>query len=368
MNAKGTISSFQLTMLMFVSKVTVIFSFLYNTVQSASGYNLLIITTGVFLLNFLTILPFQFLLKRHPGKNLVEIIRQISPKAGTVIVALYGLLFMYLTTISVSNSNYTVQALLTEGYLAPFFVVLMVLAMIYCVFKGVEPIARLSTIIGISAIVITLFIFMTLTPFFEDAVLAPLFVDGVAPVFYILLGSALQFFEFLIYAMLAPYTKGSKKVSFFNFNLISYIITSIVLITIAVVLGGYAETQTFSFFTAASISHIGIVRRFDSLYISFWILLAALKSALYLFLCSKCLQLVLKGRYTKLTIYLIGGVIAALNLLISNQLHWLSIVQHPYLVCSLFLVFIILIPLIFLVADKVKAHKARMDRKEVSET
>ena len=357
--AKGSISSLQLAMLMFISKVTIIFSFLYNSIQGAKGYNLLIVTTGVFLLNFILILPIHFLLKRYPGKNLTDAIKEISPKAATIIVAAYGILFLYLTTLSVSNSNYTVQALLTEGQLSPFFVILMVLAMVYCVCKGLEPVARLSVFIGVTAVVVTVFICLTLAPFYEDAMIEPAFTQGIGPVFAIMIGSALQFFEFLIYGMLAPYTRGSKRVSFLGFNVISYIISSAVLLTIYITMGEFADSQTFSFFTAASIAQIGIIRRFDSLYISFWILLATLKSSIYLFLCCKCMQLVFKNRFQRSILVILGALLIIVNLLLSFQLHWLSIIQHPYFVSVLFLLFIILVPLLFIIVDAIKKRRGK---------
>ena len=104
------------------------------------------------------LLVYLALAKRHPKKNLFQMNgAAFGPAVGSVVSLIYLLFFLTLCALNILEaSNFLHYFMMAETPLIVIAAFLM-LACVYCVKKGIAPIARVSTVFGLTAVVGILF-------------------------------------------------------------------------------------------------------------------------------------------------------------------------------------------------------------------
>ena len=107
---------------------------------------------GIFFIPVL--LVYLSLAKRYPGKNLLQMNdAAFGPAVGRIVSLIYLLFFLTLCALNILEaSNFLHYFMMTE---TPLIVIasFLMLTCVYCIKKGIAPIARVSTVFGLIATV-----------------------------------------------------------------------------------------------------------------------------------------------------------------------------------------------------------------------
>ena len=136
------------------------------------------------------------------------------------------------------------------------------------------------------------------------------------------------------------------------------VITEIVL---ASVLGGFGSTQLFSMYSLSVLAEFGFIERLDAIITCMWLLCAAVKIAVTLFLCETLLSSLIKKRCRKTYIFVSAAVILVCSVPLANNIGSLTALIRSPLAYVFYLSTVCVIPLIVIFAEKIKRRRCNAD-------
>lgn len=211
------------------------------------------------------------------------------------------------------------QALLTSAAypkVSPaFFIVTFAAVCAYAAFLGLEPIARMGSVIFVAFLAVTVFISAAVLPKASFVYLqAPMQGGGVAFLKLVLSG-AFANFDVVIWLLLAPNIKGGALKSFAIWAVGALAALEYLILLLAVGLGDFAGTQEYPFYSLAASGEISVFQRLDSLHITLWTFIAFVKASVYLYFASHCMGLIIPRAKKWERAALCGGAAAVAALL-----------------------------------------------------
>lgn len=283
---RGSISSRELTL--------AVFCFMQATVLR-SGYIISITrqdSWAMSITGFLCSLPllaiYASLLKRFPGKNLLELDDMLfGPALGKIVSVLYLFFFVSLAALNARDlGNFIVDYLMPETPMAAVIFIFLI-GCVYAIGKGIKNLMYLSTmlvIILVAALIInSILILRDVQPGFLKPVfrLEPMkYVQGTVSVMAVPIG------ELLTFMMLTPMLGKDKKASKpFLLGLgFSALSMTMVIIRDVITLGPLVAIVSLpSFESVRYISLSGVLTRMESIYAVVLILLFLFKISILLY-------------------------------------------------------------------------------------
>ncbi|PYG86900.1 spore germination protein KB [Ruminiclostridium sufflavum DSM 19573] len=241
---------------------------------------------------FLFSLPLVFiyaaLLKKHPGKNLIEIDDIIfGPVLGKIISVLYLFFFASLAALNARDlGNFVADYMMPETPITVIILIFMI-GCVYTLCKGIENLMHLSAILAILSIGAIVINFILVLRDIQPWFLKPLFqlepmryVQGTVSVVTVPMG------EILAFTMLMPLLeKDTKIVKPMVLGLLFSAVTiGIVILRDIVTLGPLAEIVSLpSFESVRYVSISGILTRMESVYAVVLVILFLFKVSILLY-------------------------------------------------------------------------------------
>jgi spore germination protein KB len=359
MEKKSYISTAQIVLVLFITRL--LFSSTYMSVLKTGNYiqDTLFSIPIIFIVNFITAIPLLMLLKRHPGHNPVECTMKIAGKGVGSIVAVFYYLFFLLNAAVVTGNyeNYFSATMIPDvnSFLVGFIVLIVCL---YGVLKGIETIARFGSIVAIIYMITLIIIFISLEPMMDLDTLKPVFYTGTS---YLMSSSIMNYnlsIQILAFAFLAPYMRqgGSLGKAYAGWNLLTSIILFMLMFYIVTVTGSFGAEQMYPLQTLATLTKISSFERLDAIHMVSWILNTIITITLYIYLAISCLLKTGLNKHRRVLALVSGVAVFFVATFLSRNFNFLQVVIDSGEFSIAITFFIIIIPLIVLMADVIKGR------------
>lgn len=357
MEKQSYISSRQLIVLLIMTRLPFSTAF-YASLHAGQDIQDIALSVPVnFILNFITAIPILLLMKRRPGKDLVECTENILGKAAAVVVAIFylfcflALAFYYQSTFR----NFYVNNINTDSdYYA--IVIPLLIVCVYGAIKGIESIARFGSLVIVFYLIILSIIAISLIPQYNPHYFLPLLYHG--PKYF--LGSVVNGlnsnFQILLFAFSAPFLKSGTKTGklFSLWNVFASLLYLLLVLLTIFVLGPFAAKQNFPLYTLSVQSQLGVFERVDYVDMISFIINETLILMIFLYFCMMCLTKIGVNRHRKIVPMLSAVVLVLAGLYFSSRFELMQgITLSPY-TTAFTIIAIIVIPLILLLADLIK--------------
>lgn len=348
----------QLFCLLFVSRIITALMLMPAMERSATTVDMLPRVLIWDFLLFLCALP-VFAIYSRGKSGILDYADGISPIAGKIVAILLALYFLFENINLISGFEVFSTTVVFPEMNALLFIAIFSAVCAYIASLGLEALARASAVVAVLTILVVGLLLATLIPQVRAFNFAPLFYDGVSPVFQSAFRSLSNTSEIVVLAVIMPHATGKIKRTYGKW--MAWISISILVLSFFAVgaLGAFASTQIFPFYTLAEIANIGVFQRLDSVMTSVWVACAAVKSSLFLYLFSRCVRRTVPQGGKNVYI-LVGALITALcvSYISLDEDRYIAINQYaPSLV--VFAIVALVVPLALLLAGAFRKRHLR---------
>lgn len=363
MDGVSKIRSTQLFCMLFVSRIITTLMLMPSKERSAITVDMLPRVLLWDVLVFLCVLP--ALLIYDKGKSgILDYANGISPAACKVTAAILALYFLFENISLLSGFEVFSTTVVFPEMNSILFIVLFTGICAYIASLGLESLARTSSVVAVLTIIIVGLLLATLIPQVRKFNFTPLFYDGVQPVLRSAFRSLSSTCEIAIFAVIMPHATGKIKRSYWKW--MTWISGSILVLSFFAVgvLGEFASTQIFPFYTLAEISNVGVFQRLDSVMTSVWVACATVKSGILVYLFSYCIKRIFPNARKSILIF-IASLATALSVgfISFDEKRYLAISNYWFSL-AIFVVVMLIVPLLLLLASAVRNKRSR---KEIGE-
>ncbi len=259
---------------------------------------------------------------------------------------LYAIYFIYVGAINVSKFSYFASTELDPSTKIIFFSAMMIIACAYTATLGIESISRFASFVFIIVLLGTLSMAALSGNEFSILNLFPFTKNSTSDILMNTLLFIVDSNEIILLLALSPKVNG-ESIKPFYYGMVLSLITIIILIFFTIsALGDAATLSAYPIFAMAQISTFEIFERLDSVYMSFWIFAAFLKTSIYSYSASILLT---KGSHKNRCIFT-GASMFLLSFVIINY-NLFAKIEKPAIIIPFF-VFAFIIPLIEIIFKK----------------
>lgn len=361
MNSKATISSAQLILSLIILRLAFSTNSIAGISPGTSIQDILFAVPVVFIINLIIALPIFMLLKRHPGRDLMECSTQIFGKGvGFFICIIYFCFFLGLSSLQLGTFQMYFQTFVFSQTSAYIIGIPIIIVCIYGAIKGVESIMRFGVFVFIIYAIISTMIIISTLPNADMNYLKPFFYEGPNYFLQAVLAGVNSSSQILFIAMFVPFIKPGTKIvkAFITWNALAMLILLLLEFAVVINMGPFASKQLFPLATLSLISKVTIFERIDNLDMISWIFNSILNICLCLFVASQCIMRTPLKKWRRTIIAITSVLILIIGSLYSKvYLQYLNIYNNG-LFTIIFILLVIIIPLIVLITDIVKGKVA----------
>lgn len=256
--------------------------------------------------------------KRYPRHTLIQICIALFGKwIGGLLSFLYLWFFLHLSFIIIREFAEILNIALMPETPIQVFIIYVILAVIFAVYRGLEAIARTSVIILPSSLASLLIILILLEKEFHLELLKPIAENGWMP---IMMGSIVPislFGEAILIPMLFPYVQDQHKV--LRYSMLAVLIGTFFLVALnAAVMSLFGPIEAanltlpvYSLVRMISIGHF--LERIEAIMVAVWVGLLFIKMCIFLYAGVLGTGQWLRLKTTKFLIIPFGGVALILS-------------------------------------------------------
>jgi spore germination protein KB len=361
MNNKATVTSVQLIAVLLIFRLAFGLNFIAGINPGTSVQDILLAVPVIFVINLIIALPIFMLLKRHPGKDLIECSVQIFGNGlGFIISFIYFCFFIYVSSLQLGTFQMFYNTCVITQTSALVIAIPILIVCIYGVIKGIESITRFSILVFIFYIIVMTTIFISTISNVNLSYLKPIFYEGPKYFLQAVLVGVNSSFQILFLAMCVPFLKPGTKIvkSFITWNALSMLILFVIEFFVITNMGPFASKQIFPIITLAVLSKISVLERIDSFHMISWIFNSTLNICIGLFVASQCLMRTSLRKWRRTIITISGLLILIFGSLISTIYLKILNLYGNSLFTATIIILIIAVPLIILITDVVKGKVA----------
>ncbi|PGN53196.1 spore gernimation protein [Priestia megaterium] len=324
---------------------TVIFGF-----SSSAGRDAWLSTLISMIIGMIIILLYTFLMKMNPGLTLVEWFpAQFGRWVGIPIAWLYPPLYMYGSGRILADLKVLIPTTLLPGSPPWFLILALLIVIVYCLFSGIEVLARfteyLLPVLFVLLIIEVILLFSSGIVDFKNV--QPILGKGWGKVWQAVwpVGITQSFAETLILAMIWPAVKKTEKVKKTTLlaTLLAGLIISVFNIMEITVLGeDITQRTTYPLYLLIKqISIADFLENLDALISLNMIITAYIKVTIMLFAAIRSIQLLLNMEDNRPLILPVTAITYLMSMTMST-----NIVEHLY--ADIIFRYYLLIPLIII--------------------
>ncbi len=353
------ITPFQFYTVLFLSRVFAMVTYVAGVRESLSSTDEVIaaVVTGFFLL--LTSLPVVFFLRSDNRSSLITRASCISALFSKVLCVIYLISYLYFGIITSVRFGIFTGSVMFPDTDVVFFIVMMLAASSYIALKGIECIGRSSVIILIPVVGALVFVFATQSENFDLLNFTHPFTDSIKDIASSGFYSASRTGELAFPVLLAPFVKKQKGRHIFSWIFTVTAVITVTEIILTGVLGRFGSTQLFSMHSLSVLAQIGFIERLDAIITCMWLLCAAVKISITIFLCRTLLTSLFGKKRNVLYTLLSAVVIFAGSLPLSDNLISLTGLIRSPLTIVFFLTTVCFIPVTIMISERIKRRAVR---------
>jgi spore germination protein KB len=361
MSNKATVTSAQVIAVLLIFRLAFSTNGIAGIDPGSSIQDILLAVPVVFVINLIIAIPIFMLLKRHPGKDLLECSSQIFGNGiGFVICMMYSCFFVLISSFQLGTFQmYFGTYLFTQTNLLIIAVPVLIVCA-YGAIKGIESIMRYGIFALILYLIITALVFITTLPNVDLDYLKPIFYDGPKYFWQAVLLGVNSSFQILLLAMFVPFLKPGTKIVrlYIVWDALTMLFLCVLEFFVITNMGPFASKQLFPLVALSMISKLSVFVRIDNFDMISWIFNTILNICVGLFVTSQCLMRTSLRKWRRTVIAISSVFIIILGGYFSNNYLQNLNIYNSLMATVLTITFIIAVPLIVLMTDVIKGKVA----------
>lgn len=356
MQKRSIITVPQLFSMLFISKMVFNLTYTPMFLGTDSMWANIISNLLAFVILFIMVIPIYKSCDSKHGDISDNAYSFISKKAKTAIAVIYALYYLFVVCYTLSSFSVFVTTVANPDVSLFVLCFSIVVVSLYASFKGLEGLARASSIILVLVAVSLMVIVISIVPKIDNFNYSPIIYYKVDKIIYntILIIANTPCIPAL--AMLIPFAKGDIKKGFKVWNLLSFIVVSIFIIIIVGSLGDFLKTQMFPFYTATSIAKIGQFKRMDAIYLGIWTCALFVKISLFLYLFYVCVRKVFTKKTSKILAMFASLVAAIFSITATKFKGIFYYIYKPEIMFVFTIITALVVPGFIIISKNVKAN------------
>ncbi|SCH07171.1 spore germination protein (amino acid permease) [uncultured Ruminococcus sp.] len=288
------------------------------------------------------------LLMRKTNEDVVSLSYRIHPVFGKAVFLLLFASTMVVSINTLVHFQFFMVNAVFPNVNAWIIVVTMFLAAFYAVFMGMEGLFRTGAIVCLLLALFLVTIGFTLYDRIDLLNLKPLMYDPVKSVLSVAWQDTSKNMELLLFMLLIPNAKGKMSRSVVIYVLATSAMLCLISFLVATVLGEFTFRQIFPFYMIASVVDVEIIRRFDAIHMTIWVLTAFLRTSIFMLAANSLLHRVLPHRLAKWSLPAVGALILGFSLFLSSKLQYNNMIYQFFETGIPLVVLTIILPIILL--------------------
>lgn len=343
---KRQISMTQMIFLLLISKAFSVLNYIPIFSNNFSLTSVLIANIICLVIGLLIIIPISLFQKRYQNQPIILVSMNKNKVFGYIVG--FGYLFFIMLNVMgalVAFAFFMTNAIFPNSS-SIFIIVSMAIVCFVSALNGIEGLARCGTIVFIIMVLGVSFIIFAATKSIDLTNIRPILDNPAKDIYAATSYTIFRFNEFLILILLAPNVKGKVKKTGIIFVASAILFMEIVTFYIVSVLGDYAYSQIFPYYTLASIIETNMLQRLDSVHMAIWVFISFIRISLYMVTANVCIKQMFP-KVKRLVSYSIVTVVSSIPAAL--------LVNSPRLIKQLssptwysIIIFAVLIPLILL--------------------
>ncbi len=283
------ISGVQLVLLLFVTRLFTILTFVPKSDVAISGSAALLAILLSGILGLVFFLPF-FWFQKKCGENLLDAVFRVGKAYGWVVSVLLWLFCLYVVSYTISHFTFFMTSTFYDDAKPWLFLILLILAAAYGAVLGVEACARLGALAFALVLVVTLLIGCALFSQIDLIYFTNPLRENWKTISQNVFFTATNNTECILFLLLFSRTKEKKKRTVVWWLLSITIMYELLAFLTQAVLGNYSNARLFPLHTLATLARFSDFGRLDLLHAAVWIFCAFLRASIFLYSASVCLR------------------------------------------------------------------------------
>lgn len=321
-NLNKIISVPQLIVLMVINRIVISMTFGSYSIGGNNIWDCIVSSFVIFLITFFLVVPVVFLCNNNDGSDISDLSEKILGKFGKLFSTFYAFYFLLICAHTLITFKVFIENVINPPISFLVLSTSIIVFACYASSKGIESIARASSIILFFISFLLIFIAFSLFKVTDFTNFKSFFYDG--------FDSFNKGFLFLLSRMscipamgfLIPMVNGNVKKGIIFWNFMVFILMSVFIFLVVGVLGDLSTVKLFPVYTATSAAKISKFENLDSLYLGLWAAGIFLKISMFLNLSSECLRKTFGRKNNKIIVSILGIILIFVNMFskISNFL------------------------------------------------
>lgn len=287
------------------------------------------------------IIPLVLFQKRNGSKDILAVAITKNRFAGMAISLVYFIIIMLNIVGTVFGFEFFMTSAIYPNASIIFLVLSIVITCFLCAKSGIEGIARASTLIFIVFLLGVLFIVVASLPWVKLINIKPILNNPANSIFKATLSDISKSVELYFLVLLLPRFKGSVKKAGIIFIVISTAFTVLVNFIIITVLGEYSYSQTFPYFSLASIVGTDVMQRLDSIHMALWVFISFVRITLSIIIAYTCIKSMFPSAKKGVTLTLMFITITVLSGIICYHPEFVKSINPSYGIVTMLLVVVV---------------------------
>lgn len=353
-NKPHNISGTQLVLLLCISRIFVLFTYVPKGNASVNGSAALLVNLLTGIASLLLICPFLYLCKIS-GPDIITSALRVNCIFGKLAAALFCLYSLFIAAYTISHFEFFMTSTVYPKARPWLFVIFLTITAAYAAALGLEAFSRMSMFVFSLTAAVTISIFLSLLPEMNLFYVSNPLLTGAQPVLAGTVRAAASNAEIILFMLLLPRTGGKKAgTRFITWVVITAVFYELLTFTVLTALGDYSKTRMFPIHTAATIVQLPIIGRLDILHIGVWIFTAFLRAALYLYCAYTCLRRIFPKLSIKTGTIICALAAGATALLTSSNMRFWQTAGQLTNIGIIFGVMVIVLPILTILFLKLK--------------
>ncbi|MBR3867890.1 MAG: GerAB/ArcD/ProY family transporter [Clostridia bacterium] len=355
------ITPFQFYTILFLSRVFAMVTYVasFMTQRSSTDEVIMSLIMGGFLL--LTAIPTAIFIKKDNTSSIITRASCVSTVFSKILCVIFFIQSLYFGIITSVRFGIFTGSVMFPDINIIFFIFVMLAASSYIAYKGIEAMGRSAVIILIPVFIALIFVFATQSKQFDLLNFTSLFSVDIKNTFLSGLYSCTRTGELAFVTLLTPYVNNQKSRHLFRWIFAIVLTIFVSEILISGVLGNFAGTQLFSMYAMSVLAEFGFIERLDAIITCLWLLCAAVKIAITIFLCETLLSAFFGKRKQILFIVISASVIFLGTIPLSGSLITLANIIRSPLTIIFYLASVFLVPIAVMIGEKIKG-RAKLEK------
>lgn len=344
MTKRVEISASQMVTLLFLSRAFTLLTYSTKADQTSQHTGILISLALSAVLYVVALIPTFLLARKRRDYSIIEWSFAVKPWFGKGVAAIYFAFLVLVTANTISHFEFFLTSAIYPNASPTLFVVLFLLAVAYAVYMGLEACARMSGFVFWGVAAGTAFLFLCLFQKADAIYLRNPFNTDLMSTLTTGLGGVGASLEIVTILLLIPMVRGNlpKATGVLSFMIMLYYqLVSIFTITS---LGEYAQTHLFPIYSLAAIAEFSVMQRLDSLFLTMWVFIAFVRTALFFYLAVHMLGYLLPKRAAAKGIGIVGAIVLPLSLFLATNYNFMRMVREFFASGIMVAFFLLVVP------------------------